>query len=223
MTKHNHFSRRAAVVALSSAAAALAFAGSASASTVTESHVQQNAQQVLSSLGNAKNADQRRTEFAVLMDKFADMPRVADFVLGRYARQARANPALYQQWIATFKEYGLAVYEDQLDQYRGQAIKVLPGSQDTTINGKAYSVVKSQILQKNGQPFAVNWRLIQSGNSWRVVDVALKLDESVIWLAIQQQQDFLAQLDKNGGDVTKLIEFVKNQTTLMRKRIAARG
>lgn len=216
------FSRRDAVLALSSAAAALAFAGPASASQTTESFVQQNAQQVLTSLGNAKTAEQRRGEFAVLMDKFADMPRFADFVLGKYARQARANPALYQQWIATFKEYGLAVYEDQLDQYRGQSIKV-SGSQDTTINGKAYSVVRSQIMQKNGQPFAVNWRLIQSGASWRVVDVALKLDETVIWLAIQQQQDFLAQLDKNGGDIAKLIEFVKNQTAVMRKRIAARG
>ena len=32
--------------------------------------------------------------------------------------------ALYNEWVATFKEYGLAVYEDQLDRYRGQAIKV---------------------------------------------------------------------------------------------------
>ena len=216
-------SRRAALALTAAAAMTFAGAGAASASQATEAYVQSNAQSVLTSLGTAKNADERRTQFAALMDKFADMPRVADFVLGKYARQARANPALYQQWVATFKEYGLAVYEDQLDRYRGQAITVIPGSQDTVINGRNYSVVKSQIKQKNGQPFLVNWRLLQTGDTWRVVDVALKLDESVIWLAIQQQQDLLAQLDRNGGDITKLIENRKRQTSQIRARIPARS
>jgi phospholipid transport system substrate-binding protein len=215
-------SRRAALALAGAAAISALQIAPAAASATTEAYVQTNAQAVMTSLSTAKSADERRQQFAALMDKFADMPRVADFVLGKYARAARADPALYNQWVATFKEYGLAVYEDQLDRYRGQAIKVIPGSQDTTINGKAYSIVKSQIVQKNGQPFLVNWRLIQAGGTWRVVDVALKLDESVIWLAIQQQQDFLAQLDRNGGDVRKLTEFVKAQTATMRQRIAAR-
>jgi phospholipid transport system substrate-binding protein len=216
--------RRAVLALAGGFALAAANIAPAAANQATEAYVQTNAQQVLTGLAQAKNAEQRRAEFSALMDKFADMPRVADYVLGRYARQARTNPELYKEWVATFKEYGLAVYEDQLDQYRGRAIKVMPGaSEDTTINGRAYSVVKSQIVLPTGQPFLVNWRLIQSGDTWRVVDVALKLDETVIWLAIQQQQDFLARLDKNGGDVKKLIADVKSLTTQMRQHIAARG
>lgn len=223
MTKFNG-ARRAVLALAGSFALVAANIAPSAASQATESYVQQNAQQVLTGLGAAKNADQRRTEFSALMDKFADMPRVADYVLGKYARTARANPALYKEWVATFKEYGLAVYEDQLDQYRGRAIKVAPGqSEDTTINGRAYSVVKSQIVLPTGQPFLVNWRLVQTGETWRVVDVALKLEDTVIWLAIQQQQDFLARLDKNGGDITKLIADVKGLTVQMRKNISARG
>lgn len=215
---------RRAVLALAGGFALIAAGiGPAGANQATEAYVQDNAQQVLTALAQAKSADQRRAEFSALMDKFADMPRVADYVLGRYARQARATPDVYKDWVETFKQYGLAVYEDQLDQYRGRTIKVIAGaSEDTTINGRQYSVVKSQIALPTGQPFLVNWRLLQEGNSWRVVDVALKLDETVIWLAIQQQQDFLARLDKSGGDVKKLIADVKTLTAQMRQRIAAR-
>jgi phospholipid transport system substrate-binding protein len=224
MTTEISLSRRAAI-ALAGALAAAALAGSsAAASQTTESYVQANAQAVLTALAQAKSIDQRRTEFRALMDKFADMPRVAQFVLGKYARTARENPALYQKWEAAFRDYGLAVYEDQLDQYRGRQIRVLPGSQDTTINGRLNSIVKSQIDLPDGQPFLVNWRLIQEpDNSWKIVDVALKLDENVIWLAIQQREDFLARLDRNGGDLQNLIETVKAQTAQMRRRIAARN
>src|SRR5262249_7321368 len=155
--------RRAVLALAGGFALAAAIVAPASANQATEAYVQANAQQVLTGLAQAKNADQRRAEFSALMDKFADMPRVGDYVLGKYARTARADPALYKEWQATFKEYGLAVYEDQLDQYRGRTIKVLPGSEDTTINGRAYSVVKSQIVLPTGQPFLVNWRLIQNG------------------------------------------------------------
>ncbi len=79
---------------------------------------------MLNALAETRTAAERRATFSQLMDKFADMPAVASFVLGRYARQARADPALYKEWVATFKEYGLVVYETQLDQYRGNTIKV---------------------------------------------------------------------------------------------------
>lgn len=218
------FGRRAVLALAGGIALAAANIAPASASQATEAYVQTNAQLVLNNLAQAKSAEQRRVEFSALMDKFADMPRVADYVLGKYARQARANPAQYKQWQDTFKQYGLAVYESQLDQYRGRTIKVLDGkSEDSTINGREYSVVKSQIVLPTGQPFMVNWRLVKVGESWRVVDVALKLDETVIWLAIQQQQDFLARLDKNGGDIAKLTTVVQQLTAEMRKQISARG
>jgi phospholipid transport system substrate-binding protein len=212
------FGRRAVLALAGGFALTAAHIAPAAASATTEAFVQTNAQLVLNNLAQAKSADQRRVQFSAQMDKFADMPRVADYVLGKYARQARANPAQYKAWQDTFKEYGLAVYESQLDQYRGRTIKVLPGSEESTINGREYSVVKSQIVLPSGQPFLVNWRLLKVGDSWRVVDVALKLDETVIWLAIQQQQDFLARLDKNGGDIAKLTSVVQQLTAEMRKQ-----
>ncbi|MGE3303826.1 MAG: phospholipid-binding protein MlaC [Hyphomonadaceae bacterium] len=215
--------RRRAILALAAGFAAFAFAaGPAAASKTTEDYVQTNAQAVLTSLGAAKSSTERRAQFSALMDKFSDMRQVGETVLGRYARPLRADPALYQQWQATFREYGLATYEDSLDKYRGRDIKVL-SSVDLTKNGHNYSIVRSQISQKNGQPLRVDWTLLQMPDGWKVVDVALKFDESSLSLVVQQQGDFLAKLDKNGGDIRKLIDYVKADTDRMRRNIEARN
>lgn len=212
-------SRRSAMMFAGAVLASSLIAQPAFADKTTEAFVQTNAQGVLNALAETKSAVERRAQFSTLMDKFADMPAVASFVLGKYARQARQDPALYKEWVATFKEYGLVVYETQLDQYRGNAIKVLR-SRDYDKNGVKRSLVLTEIAQKNGAPLRVDWDLqLYPNGSWKVVDVALKFSENSLSLVTQQQGDFLAQLDANGGDVRKLMASVKAQTAKMRSAI----
>lgn len=205
-------SRRAAVFAGAMATMAM-LAGPASASRQTQDYVKENAQAVLNSLAQTSSATQRRAQFASLMDKFADMPRVADFVLGRYARPARADAALYKEWVAAFREYGLAVYETELDQYRGSTI-VVSGSKDFDVNGTKRSLVSTSIPQANGRPLLVDWDLqLYPDGRWRVVDAYLKFTpEAVASLAVQQREDFVSRLGKNGGNVRQLLNEVKAET-----------
>lgn len=217
------FTRRAtAAIAFG---AALMVATPAFADKAAEDYVAKNAPAALAALNTSgQSPAERQAAFAKLFDQFADLPRIADFVLGRYARTARADQALYQDWIATFREYSVAVYQDQLDQYRGNTIRILPGSKDATINGRFYSVVRSEILRPGQRPFQVQWRLLRGNDgAFRVVDVAVQLDENIVWLAIQQQADFLAFLERNKGDVRALLADVKRQTQTMRARIASRA
>ncbi|NDC57803.1 MAG: ABC transporter substrate-binding protein [Alphaproteobacteria bacterium] len=215
------FSRRS--VAAFAFVAVAAAAGPAFADRAAEDYVAKNAPLALSTL-NAKNLSpiERQAAFGKLFDQFADLPRIADFVLGRYARNARADDALYKDWISTYREYSIAVYQDQLDQYRGNTIRILAGSKDATINGRFYSVVRSEILRPGQKPLEVQWRLLRNAEgTFRVVDVAVQLEENVVWLAIQQQAEFLAFLDRNKGDVRALLSDVKRQTQTMRARIAS--
>ncbi|MBU6372475.1 MAG: ABC transporter substrate-binding protein [Alphaproteobacteria bacterium] len=201
----------------------MAAATPAFADKAAEDYVAKNAPMALAAL-NAKGQSptERQVAFGKLFDQFADLPRIADFVLGRYARTARADPALYAEWIAAYRDYSIAVYQDQLDQYRGNTIRILPGSKDATINGRFYSVVRSEILRPGQKPLQVQWRLLRgTDGAFRVVDVAVQFDENIVWLAIQQQADNLAFLDRNKGDVRALLADVKRQTATMRARIAA--
>lgn len=216
---------RRGVFALAAAALAVAaMGGTASADRAAEAYVEANAPAALAALSDPKlSVEQRKARFGELMGQFADISRIADFVLGPYARQARANPALHTQWRDTFRVYAVAVYQDQLDQYRGNTIRVLPGSQDATINGRFYSVVRSEIVSPNRPPFQVDWRLLKgSDGKFQVVDVAVRLDEQIVWLAIQQQRDFRALLGRNNGSIEGLIQEVRRQTNAMNARIATR-
>jgi len=214
------YTRRAAATVF---AGALLIATPAFADKAAEAYIAKNAPLALASL-NAKgqSATEREVAFGKLFDQFADLARIADFVLGRYARATRADPGLYNEWITTFRDYSIAVYQDQLDQYRGNTIVTKSGSKDATINGRFYSVVNSEILRPGQRPMLVQWRLLRGADgAFRVVDVAVQFDDNVVWLAIQQQAEFLAFLDKNKGDVRALITDVKRQTQSMRGRISA--
>jgi phospholipid transport system substrate-binding protein len=205
---------------LSALAGASLFAAAPSAfaarDTAAEAYVQENASAALRALGNRAVSDaERRQTFDQLMRQFSDMERIALFVIGRYGAQLRADPPLRQLWVNTFKEYAVAVYEDQLQAYSGSAIRVT-GSLER-IPGRDI-VVSSEIMPRGQRALPVQWRLLRSGDAWKVFDVSLIFDGgNQIWLAQAQQLDFLATLDQNHGDIRGLITRVQQTTASLRQ------
>ena len=188
--------------------------------TAAETYVQQNASQALQTLGNrGVSGAERRRLFDVLMRQFSDMDRIALFVLGRYSGQLRADPTLRQQWVNTFKDYAVAVYEDQLTAYSGSNIRVTGSTE--RIPGRDI-VVNSEITPRGQRPLPVQWRLLRSGDAWKVFDVSLIFEGgNQIWLAQAQQLDFLSQLDQNHGDIRGLIVRVQQTTASLRQHAQA--
>jgi ABC-type transporter MlaC component len=155
------------------------------------------------------------------MTRFADVPSISNFVLGPAAAQLRADPALNREWQAVFMDYSVAVYEDQLDQFRGNEVRVATGASIERVPGRDV-IVKSSIVPRGAtQPMPVQWRIVKRGEAWKVVDVSLVLDRNEVWLAQRQKQDFAAILGSR-SDVRALITAVRGQTADMRARIAAR-
>jgi phospholipid transport system substrate-binding protein len=200
---------------------ALAAPNAIAADAAAEQYVERNLRLVLDTLSDkALTVEARAARFRQLMQQFADVPRVSNFVLGRYSAQLRQDPALTRDWQAAFTDYAVAVYQDQLDQFRGQQMRIT-GSIDRTPGRDV--IVRSEITPRGStRPLPVQWRILKSGANWKIADVSLVLDGSEIWLAQQQQRDFLAALDGNKGDIRALIAIVKQQTATMRTRIANR-
>lgn len=187
-----------------------------------EAYVQENASAALRALGNGNiPAAQRRQTFNQLMAQFADMPRIANFVLGRYGAQLRADAALRTEWNRTFQDYSIAVYEDRLERYSGSAIRVT-GSIER-VAGRDVIVQSEMTPRGGGRALPVEWRLLRQGDVWKVVDVSLVIDGNQIWLAQQQQRDFLAALDRNNGDIRALMTTLRERTAAMRQRVMARS
>lgn len=181
-----------------------------------ERYVQQHAVGALAALGATNvTAAQRRQQFETLMARFADMPRIAIYVLGRYGGALRNDAALQREWLATFQDYAIASYEDQFRDFGGASITVT--NSEERVAGSDVVVV-STVRPRGGQTRTVQWRVLRSGNAWKVVDVAAGQDQ--IWLAQFQQRQFLSFLNANRGDIRALINDVRTQTASIRERVS---
>ena len=189
-------------------AAMLAFTAlPAFADTQTEEYVRSNANDVLASL-NAPGltAAERRVQFQSYMDEFANLDAVAKFVIGKYAK--RFSDEEMEAYLATFRAYALAVYEFYFNEYRGRDVKV-GGSTDRNARD---SIVDTEIVRADGQELEVRWRVLNRGGKYQVVDVALNAEGNLIWLAIEQQAQFLSILDQNNGSSDALIAKINSMT-----------
>ncbi len=195
------------------AVGAAMLAGVAFADARTEAYVAENANEVLRTLNDPGLDAKDRTEaFSLYMDQFTDLDAVSNFVIGRYARSFLEEEL--QEYRAAFRTYALAVYENELDRYRGERVEVI-GSFDRTPRD---SIVNTRIPREGGPAMDVRWRVLNRGGEYQVVDVALNIEGNLIWLAIEQRAQFLALLDRTNGSSDALIAKIREMTDTLESR-----
>lgn len=179
----------------------------AGADAKTEAYVQANASEALATLNDPSlTADERTRAFSTYMDRFTDLDAVSNFVIGKYSR--RFTPAELAAYRKAFRTYALAVYEAQLDDYRGKAVVV----KDSVDRSETDSIVNTVIERQDGKNMDVRWRVLTRDGRYQVVDVALNLDGNLIWLGIEQRAQFIALLDSVNGSADALISKIESMT-----------
>ena len=148
------------------------------------------------SLGAKKQA------FYGFVNQVADVPRITNFVLGRYRRQV--TPAQYQQFSQIFRQYADSVYETRLGEYHGETLQVT----GSIVHGPGDVVVSSVVTggDLKDRP-VVNWRVLKGSDGWKVVDVQAE----GVWLAVVEQQDFTSTLANSNGNIDVLISQLRTQ------------
>jgi phospholipid transport system substrate-binding protein len=197
-------------------AATVAIAPAAFADKKSEAYVQTKANEVLQVLNDdSLNIQQRRAKFSEYMHKFAHMPSIARRVLGAEGRAL--SEADFDKYYKTFEKYAIEVYEVHLDQFRGEAIKVTGSKDEDARRSTVSSVIKSS---QTGKDTKVYWDVLmsQDGQSYRVRDVGIDINGSVLWLAQDQQAQFESFLGRNNGDVNKLIARINTMIADMEAR-----
>lgn len=174
----------------------------------TEAYVQENASEVLKSLNNPElTAAERTAAFSTYMDKFTNLDAVSNFVIGKYSR--RFTEAELAKYRKAFRNYALAVYEYELDAYRGEAVEV----KSSVDRSETDSIVNTVIKRQDGTDMDVRWRVQGKEGSYKVIDVALNIEGNLIWLAIEQRAQFIDLLDKNNGSAEALIKKINSMTS----------
>jgi phospholipid transport system substrate-binding protein len=198
------------------AAAVLSFAPAAFADKKSEAYVETKANEVLMVLNDKTLTDaQREAKFSQYMNQFAHMPSIARRVLGAQGRSL--SEAEFNRYFDIFQTYAMEVYEVHLDQFRGKAIKV-NGSKDE--DARRSTVESTIVSSQTGKDTKVYWDVLasQDGKTYRVRDVGIDLGGSVLWLAQEQQAQFESFLDRNNGDIDKLIGRIKQMLADMEAR-----
>ena len=186
-----------ALVGLSAFAQTHPAQAQASRDPQAEQFVQTKAQRVIAVLADKnQSVVQKKATFHQAIDELADVPKITNFVLGKYARTI--TPDQRARFAAAFRVYAEGVYQNRIDDYHGEALKVT----GSTVRKPGDVIVNTVISGGQvGQPLPVSWRVMGGGTSWKVVDVQFK----GVWLAITQQQDFVSTIDNAGGNVDVLI------------------
>jgi phospholipid transport system substrate-binding protein len=187
----------AAVVGLGALSQASLASAQSARDAQAEQFVQTKAQKVIGVLADKSQSDaQKKATFHAAIDELADVPKITNFVLGKYARTV--TPDQRTRFAAAFRVYAESVYQNRIDDYHGEVLKVT----GSTVRKPGDVIVNTTISGGQvGQPLPVSWRVMGGGTSWKVVDVQFK----GVWLAITQQQDFVSTIDNAGGNVDVLI------------------
>ena len=141
---------------------------------------------------------------AILLENF-DMPRISRFVLGRY--WAGSSDQEKQEFQMLLPDYVVRSYSNQFMRYSGETVKVTrsrPAEREVT-------VVSSQIISSSGAPpINVDWRVVRTGNDYRITDVIV----DGVSLVLTHRQEFAAVIERQGGGTSTL-----NRT--LREKLAA--
>ena len=101
-----------------------------------------------------------------------------------------------------FTRMMIATYAKRFDGFSGETFQIV----EVADRGTADKMVRTQIIQSNGKPVAINYLMRKSGADWRVVDVYL--DGTISELA-SRRAEFTTILKSGGPDA--LIASLKKQ------------
>ncbi|MEQ8344289.1 MAG: ABC transporter substrate-binding protein [Sneathiellaceae bacterium] len=142
--------------------------------------------------------EQRASRFAELFrDKFA-VESIARFVAG--AAWRAGTEAQQTEYVDLFTNFVVNTYAQRLSQYSGEKLKVGTARKiDDSV------VVGSEIVQVTGPATKVDWRLRESGGSFKILDVIIE----GISMAITQRSEFASVMRSGGGGLDSLIAALK--------------
>lgn len=194
---------------VSAAAAAAAFAAFPTLSFAqqprnreAEGFVSNLAQRAITSLADSRMSDsERAVRFRTLLAENFDVPVIGRFVLGRYFRTA-TDPQR-GEFQSLLEAYLTQAYANRFKEYSGNQLRV----DGTRAGPDNETMVASTIVRPQGAPIQIEWRLQQSGNSFKILDVWIE----GVSMAVTQREEFASIIQRGGNKVEALLASLRRR------------
>lgn len=140
--------------------------------------------------GKTLGVEGRYRKLEPAVTRTLDLPAMTRFAVG--PKWATMSPAEQQQLVKAFSRMSVATYAKNFSSFSGQSFKVDPKVQTRGPD----KLVKTQLIQQGEAPIDLTYRMRQSGNDWKVIDVFYKGSVSQL---TTQRSDFSATVNQGGA------------------------
>lgn len=166
------------------------------------SFVQKMGDKALSSLTAPElpTAERERRVRDLLRSNF-DVDMIGRAAMGVHWRTATEKER--GEYLRLFESMIVRTYAQRFAEYSGQSFKVGTSSPAGTKD----ILVSSQIIQKNGPPVSIGWRLRGSAGQMKIIDVLVE----GISMMVTQRSDFDAVIQSGGGKVSALLQSMRER------------
>jgi phospholipid transport system substrate-binding protein len=122
----------------------------------------------------------RERQLATVIPSYYDLDYMAQKSLGPHWNSADAESR--HRYLETFTRFTIANYAGRFDGYSGQSFETL--GEEKAPSGTA--IVKSRLIDPQGENVELNYRMRQVGGAWKIIDVYL--DGTVSELALRRSE-----------------------------------
>lgn len=152
-------------------------------------------------LGSKELSDQQKVDqFRTLLTKGFDVALIGRLVLGRNWRTASDQER--NEYTKLFEQFIVNSYASRLGRYGGESLKVKGARADD-----ADFIVASDLIQPNGPPVKIEWRLRGKDPDYRVVDIIVE----GVSMVITQRDEFAAVVQRCGGRLDCLFDRLRDK------------
>jgi phospholipid transport system substrate-binding protein len=135
---------------------------------------------------------------AIAVKEF-DVPYSARFILGPYWRGASDQERA--DFTKAYENYIVHIYAGEFNLHHDAVIKVL----GERAEGTQRVLVQTRIVRQDGQPpLQVDWRMMESGETYKIIDVSITGISQLVALRDQ----FSALIAREGGGVPMLTKHL---------------
>jgi len=166
--------------------------------------VQSTAEKGLTFLSKPSSTEvEKKAEFKKLLNQSFDMDTIAKFSLGRY--WTLATPSQQKEYSSLFRHMIVNVYTQRFGDYKGQQFQV----KSARPVGNGDVLVSSFITPTDGSDdIQVDWRVRNKDGTQKIVDVIV----AGVSMTVTQRSDFSSVIQRGGGKVDVLIDYLKQKS-----------
>jgi phospholipid transport system substrate-binding protein len=150
--------------------------------------------------------ESRRSKFRDLFREGFAINGIARFVLGRYWRGA--SEVDRTEYLALFEDVIVTTWADRFSEYSGQKFTVQDAvNAPSAHQAERVAIVRSTFFTDPTTPVRIDWRVASRGDIYKITDVSVE----GISMANTQRDEFASVIRKNGGELSPLLEILRQK------------